>query len=177
MRPGDPSIPVVYSVDRARDGGSFTTRRVIALQHGKQILNLSASFHILEERWQHQHAMPKVAGPDGLTERHVLRQRNVDTLPKQYRKDYVRPRPIEVRELAPTNHCDPNPAPDLNHLWFRMRRAASQTPQMQHCLLAYASAYEPPWLIIATAWFDMVQRRGHDRQSGSCDVVSCTGSI
>ena len=181
MRPGDPSIPVVYSVvysvDRARDGGSFTTRRVIALQHGKQILNLSASFHISEEGWQHQHAMPKVAGPDGLTERHVLRQRNVDTLPKQYRKDYVRPRPIEVRELAPTNHCDPNPAPDLNHLWFRMRRAASQTPQVQHCLLAYASAYEPPWLIIATAWFDMVQRRGHDRQSGSCDLVSCTGSI
>jgi len=116
MRPGDPSIPVVYSLDCASDGGSLTTRRVIALQYGKQILKLSASFHISEEGWQHQHSIPKVAGPDGLTGRHVLRQKNVDTLPKQYRKDYVRPRPIEVRELAPTDHCNPKPAPDLNHL-------------------------------------------------------------
>ena len=104
IRPGDPSIPVVYSVDRARDGGSFTTRRVIALQHGKQILNLSASFQITEDGWQHHHPMPQVKGPEGLNDRHVLRQQNVDKIPEQYRKDYVRPRPIEVRELAPFDH-------------------------------------------------------------------------
>ena len=74
IRPGDPSIPVVYSVDRARDGGSFTTRRVIALQHGKQILNLSASFQITEAGWQHHHPMPQVTGPEGLDERRTLRQ-------------------------------------------------------------------------------------------------------
>ena len=139
IRPGDPSIPVVYSVDRARDGGSFTTRRVIALQHGKQILNLSASFQITEDGWQHHHPMPQVKGPEGLNDRHVLRQKNVDKIPEQYRKDYVRPRPIEVRELAPIDHFNPQPAPDLNHLWFRMHPAAGQSPQMQHCLLAYAS--------------------------------------
>ena len=73
IRPGDPSIPVVYSVDRACDGGSFTTRRVIALQHGKQILNLSASFQITEAGWQHHHPMPQVTGPEGLDERCTLR--------------------------------------------------------------------------------------------------------
>ena len=81
IRPGDPSIPVVYSVDRARDGGSFTTRRVIALQHGKQILNLSASFQITEDGWQHHHPMPQVKEPEGLNDRHVLRQKNVDKIP------------------------------------------------------------------------------------------------
>ena len=139
IRPGDPNIPVVYSVDRARDGGSFTTRRVIALQHGKQILNLSASFQITEAGWQHHHPMPQVTGPEGLDERRTLRQQNVDRIPEQYRKDYVRPRPIEIRELAPIDHFNPQPAPDLNHLRFRMHHAAGQSPQMQHCLLAYAS--------------------------------------
>ena len=62
VRPGDPSIPVIYSVDRSRDGRSFTTRRVVAIQHGKQILNLSASFHEQEESWEHQHSMPDVPG-------------------------------------------------------------------------------------------------------------------
>ena len=126
-------------MDRARDGGSFTTRRVIALQHGKQILNLSASFQITEAGWQHHHPMPQVTGPEGLDERRTLRQQNVDRIPEQYRKDYVRPRPIEIRELAPIDHFNPQPAPDLNHLWFRMHHAAGQSPQMQHCLLAYAS--------------------------------------
>ena len=139
IRPGDPSIPVVYHVDRARDGGSFTTRRVIALQHGKQILNMSASFQITEDGWHHHHPMPQVSGPETLSDRHALRQNNVDRIPERYRKDYVRPRPIEVRELAPIDHFDPQPAPDLNHLWFRMQHAAGQSPQMQHCLLAYAS--------------------------------------
>ena len=60
IRPGDPSIPVIYQVDRARDGGSFTTRRVVAIQHGKQIFNLSASFHVQEEGWDYQHKMPDV---------------------------------------------------------------------------------------------------------------------
>ena len=139
IRPGDPSIPVVYHVDRARDGGSFTTRRVIALQHGKQILNMSASFQITEDGWHHHHPMPQVSGPETLSDRHALRQNNVDRIPERYRKDYVRPRPIEVRELAPIDHFDPQPAPDLNYLWFRMQHAAGQSPQMQHCLLAYAS--------------------------------------
>ena len=71
LRPGDPSIPIIYEVDRSRDGGSFTTRRVVAIQHGKQILNMSASFHITEEGWHHQHPMPAAPAPDSSTWRRV----------------------------------------------------------------------------------------------------------
>lgn len=139
IRPGDPKIPVIYQVDRARDGGSFTTRRVVAIQHGKQILNMSASFHIDEDGWAHQHPMPDVHGPDGLLNRTELRERDVQRIPERHRADFLRVRPIELREVAPRDMWTPEPEDDVNHLWFRMEAANGQGPQMQHCLLAYAS--------------------------------------
>ena len=139
IRPGDPSIPVIYSVDRARDGGSFTTRRVVAIQHGKQILNLSASFHIVEDGWNYQHPMPEVEGPEGLLNRAELRDQFVDQIPEKHRSDFLRPRPIELREVDPRDLFDPGPTDDRNYLWFRMESAAGQSPQMQQCLMAYAS--------------------------------------
>lgn len=139
IRPGDPSIPVIYSVDRARDGGSFTTRRVVAIQHGKQILNLSASFHVPEDGWDHQHPMPDVPGPEGLENRATTRASVVERIPEKHRHDFLRPRPIEIREIAPRDMFDPEPVSDTNHLWFRMEAAAGQSPQMMQCLLAYAS--------------------------------------
>jgi acyl-CoA thioesterase-2 len=139
IRPGDPDIPVVYQVDRARDGGSFTTRRVVAIQHGKQILNMSASFHVEEEGWSYQHTMPQVEGPEGLLNRAELRDKYIDQIPEKMRADFLRKRPIEIREVAPRNYFDPEPADDVNHLWFRMQAAKGQGPQMQHCLMAYAS--------------------------------------
>lgn len=139
MRAGDPSIPVIYTVERARDGGSFTTRRVVAIQHGKQILNMSASFHNNEEGWSHQHAMPDVEGPQGLLNRAELRAPMVDQIEPELREDFLRLRPIELREVAPRDFFDPEPADDRNQLWFRMEAAKGTSPQMQHCLLAYAS--------------------------------------
>ncbi len=139
IRPGDPSIPVIYQVDRARDGGSFTTRRVVAIQHGKQILNMSASFHVVEEGWTHQHPMPEVSGPENWPDRTELRAAHADKIPEKHRAEFLRPRPIDIREVAPRDFFDPKPEPDTNHLWFRMAAAAGSTPQMQHCLLAYAS--------------------------------------
>ncbi|MBO9449689.1 acyl-CoA thioesterase II [Tropicibacter sp. R16_0] len=139
IRPGDPSIPVIYAVDRARDGGSFTTRRVVAIQHGKQILNLSASFHVEDEGWDYQHPMPEVDGPDDLETREAYRDRYIDRIPEQHRAEFLRPRPIEIREVAPRDMFDPEPADDVHHLWFRMAAAAEADPQMQHILLAYAS--------------------------------------
>lgn len=139
IRPGDPSIPVIYTVDRARDGGSFTTRRVVAIQHGRQILNMSASFHIDEDGWSHQHDMPSVDGPDGLLNRTELFSQVVDQIDEHYRSDLLRERPIEIREVAPRDFDDPKPMDDSNHLWFRMPAAKGTSPQMQHCLLAYAS--------------------------------------
>jgi acyl-CoA thioesterase-2 len=139
VRPGDPTIPVIYSVDRSRDGRSFTTRRVIAIQHGKQILNLSASFHVEEESWEYQHAMPDVAGPHGLKSRQQVRQENAHRINPEQRGEYLRLRPIEVREVEPQDHFDPRPLSDVNHMWFRMEGAKQSSPQMHQCLLAYAS--------------------------------------
>ena len=139
IRPGDPSIPVIYQVDRARDGGSFTTRRVVAIQHGKQILNMAASFHVEEDGWDYQHEMPQVAGPQGLLNREDLRDRWAPHIPEHMRRDFLRPRPIEIREVEPRDLVDPKPDSDVNHLWFRMEAAAGASPQMQHILLAYAS--------------------------------------
>ena len=139
IRAGDPTIPVIYQVDRARDGGSFTTRRVVAIQHGKQILNMSASFHITEQGWSHHHKAPEVDGPAGLEDRSEQRKRTADKMPEKYRADYLRERPIDIREVAPRDYFAPEPASDVNHLWFRMKAAAGCKPQMQHCLLAYAS--------------------------------------
>lgn len=139
MRPGDPSIPVIYTVDRARDGGSFTTRRVVAIQHGHQILNMSTSFHNDEEGWAHQHDMPAVEGPDGLLNRAELQAQVADKIDEEHRAEFLRERPIEIREIAPRDLFDPKPTDDSNHLWFRMNAAQGTSPQMQHCLLAYAS--------------------------------------
>lgn len=139
VRPGDPSMPVVYQVDRTRDGGSFTTRRIVAVQNGKQILTMSASFHIQEEGWHHQHEMPSVAGPEGLLERAELRAGVADQLSEKHRDDFLRQRPIEVREIAPRDFFNPAPEDDVNHMWFRMPAAKGTDIAMQHCLLAYAS--------------------------------------
>lgn len=139
IRPGDPKIPVIYQVDRSRDGGSFTTRRVVAIQHGKQIFNFSASFQIEEDGWEYQHAMPRVAGPEHWPDRPELRAQHVERLPEKYREDFLRDRPIDIREVEPRDFFDPEKADDHNYLWFRMQAAKGQDPRMQHCLLAYAS--------------------------------------
>jgi acyl-CoA thioesterase-2 len=139
IRPGDPNIPVIYQVDRARDGGSFTTRRVVAIQHGRQILNMSASFHVEEDGWAHQHPMPEVEGPDDLADRNTLRAAVVDQIPQQHHDEFMRARPSDIREGAPRDFFVPVPVDDVNHLWFRMAAARGISPQLQHCLLAYAS--------------------------------------
>jgi acyl-CoA thioesterase-2 len=139
IRPGDPKIPVIYQVDRARDGGSFTTRRVVAIQHGKQIFNLSASFHIDEDGPEYQHPMRDVGAPEDWPSRNELRASEVDKIPEKYHADFLRERPIELREVAPRDFFTPEKADDRNQLWFRMEAAKGQSPQMQHCLLAYAS--------------------------------------
>ena len=139
IRAGDPSIPVIYEVDRARDGGSFTTRRVVAIQHGRQIFNMSASFHVDESGWDHQHPIPDVPGPDGLLSRNEERVRDAHKLPEKFRDEFTRPRPIEIREVAPRDMFNPPVEDDANHLWFRMPAAHGLDQKMQHCLLAYAS--------------------------------------
>ncbi len=139
IHPGDPNIPIIYEVDRARDGGSFTTRRVIAIQHGRQIFNLAASFHKDEESWDHQHDMPDVPPPEDVLPREEIPGLRAEDIPERHRKHLLRPRPIEVREIAPQNYIQPVEMSDINHLWFRVRPPLEAEPWMHHCLMAYAS--------------------------------------
>lgn len=139
IRGGDPSIPVIYQVDRSRDGGSFTTRRVVAIQHGRQILNMAASFHIAEDGPEHQHDMPDFPGPDGIESRAEARKRQATQVPEKYRSFFLRKRPIEVREVDPQDLFSPSQKSDDNAMWFRMTGAKGISVQDQHVLLAYAS--------------------------------------
>lgn len=139
IRAGDPSIPVIYQVDRARDGGSMTTRRVVAIQHGQQILNMSASFHVKDEGWDHHHAMPQTKAPEHYPAREELRKKYKDKVPEKLRGELMRERPIEVREVDHLDPFKPAKSDDRNQIWFRMPGAAGADPVTQHLILAYAS--------------------------------------
>ncbi len=139
LRAGDPGRPVIYEVDRARDGGSFTTRRVKAVQNGRQIFNMAASFHAAEDGPSHQHPMPEAPDPDTLTSREVLRARMATRVAPERRADFLRPSPIEVRETAPYDLLKPEPMPDAQSLWFRLVRPVEGSDILHQCLLTYAS--------------------------------------
>ena len=139
IRPGDPTMPIVFEVDRARDGGSFTTRRVIAVQKGRQIFNLAASFHIEEDGWRHQHDAPDVAAPDGLKSNAELRAEVADLVPEERRARFLSRSAIEIRPVSPPNLIEPKSLSDANQAWFRLARPVEASPRVHHCLLAYAS--------------------------------------
>lgn len=141
IRPGDPSRPVIYEVDPARDGRSFTTRRVVAMQNGKQILNLAASFHAGEPGWDHQHMMPDVPPPDQLEPRQEILLRNAFRVTPDNRGEFTRPRPFEIREVDPRDPLTPEKANDVNHMWIRMAAAKGAGPALQHILMAYVSDF------------------------------------
>src|SRR5271157_3156367 len=96
---GDPKIPIIYEVDRIRDGKSFTTRRVVAIQHGHAIFSMSVSFHVAEEGLSHQIAMPDVPKPDALPTEAELKERIFPRMPEPVRRYYERERPIELRPV------------------------------------------------------------------------------
>ncbi len=139
IRPGDPKVPIIYQVDHSRDGGSFTTRRVVAIQHGKQIFNMAASFHVDEDGFHHQHDMPVVASPDDIGDRLEWRRRFAGRLPERHRGHFLRPRPVEIREIDPLDPLKPEKTTDNHHLWFRVAREIDEAPWLHHCLMAYAS--------------------------------------
>lgn len=140
LRAGNPNQPVIYEVDRARDGGSFSSRRVVAIQNGKPILNLAASFHAEEPGPDHQRPMPQnMPDPDTLESRDARRERLAQQIDPARRADFLRPSPIEVREVDPRDPISPTVAPDENAVWFRLSRPVTGDQALHHCLLAYAS--------------------------------------
>jgi len=139
IRPGDPTVPIIYEVDRARDGWSFTTRRVVAIQHGKQIFNLAASFQIREEGFSHQAPMPEVPQPEGLPSEKEMREAAKGKLPPELAEHFARPRPIEIRPVEPQDYFQPRPLPPLQNVWFRATTPVEGPISIQQCVLSYAS--------------------------------------
>lgn len=138
--PGDLDAPVVYFVDRLRDGGSFTTRRVTAIQHGRAIFNMSASFHRVEEGPEHQSPMPEVPGPEELPSELELMRRMEDRLPERERAVLTQDRPLDLRPVEPVDPFDPQAREPFRHIWVRALGAVAE-PLHHRAILAYASDY------------------------------------
>ena len=136
--PGDLDAPIVYFVDRLRDGKSFTTRRVTAIQHGQAIFNLSASFHVKEEGPEHQSPMPDVPEPDTITPELDLIRERAGGIPEPLRSVLTQDRPIDVRPIEP--HGDELRKP-LRHAWFRAVDRLPDDLATHQAVLAYASDY------------------------------------
>src|SRR6266540_3936973 len=99
LRAGDPSVPIIYNVDRIRDGGSFSTRRVVAIQHGLAIFSMAVSFHKEETGLEHQIKMPEVPPPESLPSEAELKECLIDRLPEPVKAYWQRERPIEIRPV------------------------------------------------------------------------------
>jgi acyl-CoA thioesterase-2 len=137
---GDPKVPIVYEVDRIRDGRSFTTRRVIAIQHGHAIFSMSVSFHGAEQGFSHQGLpMPQVPQPDSLPDEAELRKAVLARMPEAVRRYYERERPIELRPVELDRYLG-KPTPDGKfHVWMRAVERLPDEPALHQCVLAYAS--------------------------------------
>lgn len=142
LRRGDNDAPIVYEVDRARDGGSFSNRRVVAIQHGRPILNLAASFQVPEEGLEHQADMPDVPGPDGLQTLHEIARDLPDCVPMKMRRFLTEKRPFEFRPVRPLDFERREKLAPINHVWVRAVDALPENPTLHQNLLAYVSDYE-----------------------------------
>jgi len=139
LRPGDPKVPIIYDVDRIRDGRSFTTRRVVAIQHGRAIFHMSASFQITEDGIDHQSTMPDVPAPEGLKTEFELRADVIDQVPERYKSWLARERPIEIRPIDPFDLMSPPVREPVKNIWFRARHALPDDDRVHQCVLLYAS--------------------------------------
>jgi acyl-CoA thioesterase-2 len=140
IRPGDPSQPVLYQVERSRDGKSFTTRRVIAIQKGEQIFNMACSFQAAETGFDHQSAMPDAPRPETLQDDRDRHRAEFADQP-ELAKHWSRESPIEMRQVDPISLRTPKPSPAHHLVWFRTSRDAGDDIALNQTLLAYASDY------------------------------------
>ncbi len=157
LRPGDPAKPILYEVDRIRDGRTFTTRRVVAIQHGRAIFNLAASFQPEEQGPEHQMAMPDVADPDSLPSSTERLEKVKDSLPKEALEWLTRDRPIEVRPVMGGNPFKPTKRPPRQMVWIRANGTLPDPFLLHQCVVVYASdltLLDTATLPHAIAWND-----------------------
>jgi len=142
LRRGDMKAPIIYEVDRARDGGSFSNRRVVAIQHGRPIFNLAASFQDPEPGLDHQAEMPDVPGPDGLKDLAEVAADNIDKLPEKMRRYMTDKRPFDFRPVESMSFDDVQPQEPRKHVWIRTVDKLPDDHALHQNLLAYVSDYE-----------------------------------
>ncbi|MBU1458760.1 MAG: acyl-CoA thioesterase II, partial [Gammaproteobacteria bacterium] len=130
LRPGDSHQPVVYDVDRVRDGGSFTTRRVSAIQKGQTIFTCSASFQADESGFEHQLPMPDVVGPEDLLSEWELLHKLTPLVPARVAEKLRRPKPIEIRPVTLQDPINPQPIEPVRHIWFRADGSLPDNPAL-----------------------------------------------
>ena len=141
LRPGDAKHPIVYDVEAIRDGRSFSTRRVKAIQHGKVIFYLTGSFQVEEKGHEHQAKMPQVPGPDGLMSELDFIQANADRIPPAIRNIFLCEKPIEMRPVTIYDPISPRPTNGERMTWFRTNGTLPDDPRIHRYLLAYASDF------------------------------------
>lgn len=139
LLPGDPAVPIVYEVDRIRDGKSFTTRRCNAIQHGRAIFSLSASFHIEEPGLEHAFSMPDVPLPESLPSEAEMLERFGAAMPEAIRRWFMRDRPIELRPVDLSRHFRHQPGAPQQNIWLRASGPLPDDPAIHRAVLAYLS--------------------------------------
>lgn len=142
LRRGDFNAPIVYQVDRSRDGHSFATRRVLAIQHGEQIFHMSCSFQLDEEGLDHASDMPDVPPPEDLNDYESYRMELLAQMPEKVSRLFEHRRPFEFRPVRMPNYLNPERRSPKQHVWFRtVDRVPSDDSRLHRCLLAYVSDY------------------------------------
>jgi acyl-CoA thioesterase-2 len=141
LRRGDCNAPIVYEVDRSLDGHSFANRRVVAIQHGAQIFNMTASFQVAESGFEHQSDMPQVPMPEQLPAAAGPPPAVLAQLPERVRRFFELPRPFEFRLVQPIDYLRPRRAPALRQIWLRAVAALPDDEMLHRRLLAYVSDF------------------------------------
>jgi acyl-CoA thioesterase II len=164
MRSGDAKKPIVYDVDSIRDGKSFTTRRVVAIQSGRPIFTMAASFQKPEPGFDHQVTKPDAPGPDGLLSEQQLAKQAEARIPEAFLERALAERPIEVRPVNPQDPLNPDKRPPHRQMWYRAAGRLPDEPSVHQYLLAYASDFN----FLGTA----MQPHGVSWLSGKMQVAS-----
>ena len=149
LRAGDTETPILYKVDRIRDGKSFTTRNVVAIQHGRAIFSMSISFQLTEEGFEHQADMPEVPAPEELRDESEWRAEQAEQLPAEFRESFLRDRPIDFRPIAPQDLLNPGKRPPNQQCWMKCADPLPDDPRLHQCVLAYLS----DWSLLDTGTY------------------------
>ena len=141
LRPGDASKPVVYEVETIRDGASFSTRRVQAIQNGKAIFYMTASFQEAEVGFEHQDMMPNVPGPEGIPSYSDFIKEHQNYIPETMREKFVAEKPIDIRPIQQYNWLKPEKTESDIQMWIKTNGSLSDDLRIHACMLAYMSDY------------------------------------